>query len=107
MKIGNFFGKRKNVRNFPKNLKFFRKQGGNASWSQGGWTPLLTRVSSKCNVMLRSALSVTPRTFIWVTLAAPWIASRGTRHFPPPLLYTINSLVLEALRHRLLLDAHD
>src|SRR6218665_361501 len=61
----------------------------------------LTRVSSKCNVMPRSALSVTPRTFIWVTLAAPGITSGGARHFPPPLLYTINSLVLEALRHRL------
>src|SRR6218665_37232 len=67
----------------------------------------LTRVSSKCNVMLRSALSVTPRTFIWVTFAVPRITSRGARQFPPPLLYTINSLVLEASRHRLFLDAHD
>src|SRR6218665_1592912 len=69
----------------------------------------LTRVSSKCNVMLTcsSALSVTPRTFIWVTLAAPGITSRGARQFPPPLLYTINSLVLEVLRHRLFLNAHD
>ncbi len=47
----------------------------------------LTRVSSKCGVMLRSTLSVTPSTLICVTLAAPGITSGGVRHVPPPLLY--------------------
>jgi len=45
MKMGYFFGKRLHFRNFPESQKNFEnrgnlKRGENASWPQGGWTPL-------------------------------------------------------------------